>query len=77
MTGTSPRPDCTCHGEPMYWIKDPRYKADGFWRCAVHQRTKMRRLYASLDEFAYNRRLLQLRRTKALARRRKREAARG
>ena len=26
---------CVCHGEPMYWNRDTRKKADGYWRCRV------------------------------------------
>ena len=36
---------CACHGEPMYWTRDKRYRAGGFWRCAVKERARARNLY--------------------------------
>jgi hypothetical protein len=33
----------------MYWAKDSRKKAGGFWRCAVRERERQRRLYANDD----------------------------
>lgn len=72
-TGT---PDCKCHGEPMYWCKAPNQqrKAGGFWQCGVRQRAQVKRHYDALDGVARNLLLLKHRRTKALARRRLREA---
>lgn len=30
--------NCRCHGEPMRWVKDRRYRAGGWWRCVVTER---------------------------------------
>jgi hypothetical protein len=30
--------DCACHGLPAYWTASGRYRAGGFWRCAVRKR---------------------------------------
>lgn len=59
---------CACHGEPAYWNTDPRYRLGGYWRCAVTWRERNAAQYAALDYIAYQRRLLRIRRTKALAR---------
>ena len=32
---------CDCHGTPMYWGKDRRYKRGGFWRCSVKHRRRV------------------------------------
>lgn len=29
---------CECHGEEMYWEKDNRKRAGGFWRCSMKWR---------------------------------------
>jgi hypothetical protein len=31
---------CDCHGLPALWNRDVRYRAGGFWRCAVQKREK-------------------------------------
>jgi hypothetical protein len=36
---------CGCHDAPAYWTTDPRYKAGGFWRCAVRKRGYQRDRY--------------------------------
>ena len=63
-----------CHGEPKRFVRDPRYTGGGYWRCRVEINDWERKRYHALDGVAYNRLLLQHRRTKALARRRMREA---
>jgi len=40
------RPDCECHGAPMYWQADSRRTA-GYWRCATKQREACRRWHAT------------------------------
>jgi hypothetical protein len=63
--------NCACHDEPAYWNKDKRYKAGGFWYCAVKQREKVLCRYENLTGLEYahhrlrNRRVLALRRMKA------------
>jgi hypothetical protein len=70
-TGEAP-PVCKCHDEPQLWAVSPRYRAGGFWRCAVKQRQYQReygqRAYAEMSNFTYNRLLLRQRRWKALRR---------
>lgn len=39
----SDRPNCKCHGEPMFWSKDKRTKRGGYWRCLVLKREQARR----------------------------------
>lgn len=39
-------PDCGCHGLPMRWCKDTRYRAGGFWKCAEKGRAYVRARYA-------------------------------
>ena len=75
MPGISQAPECACHGESMYWNANTRYLAGGYWRCRAKHREGERRRYAAKSGLDYNRLLLQHRRTKALARRRKRETA--
>lgn len=29
------RPDCECHGVPMYWAASARHRHGGYWRCKV------------------------------------------
>lgn len=72
-TGDSPE-RCTCHDEPMFWQRDSRYHAGGFYRCRVRVLAAQRERYHNLSGVAYNRLLLDHRRTKSLARRRNREA---
>ena len=36
---------CACHGERMYWMTDARYRAGGFWRCAVKKRSHAQERY--------------------------------
>jgi hypothetical protein len=67
MPGIS-KPDCECHGEPMYWNTDARYTAGGYWRCPVRAKAKERDRYANMSGVAYNRMLLRHRRNKALKR---------
>ncbi len=31
---STPIPLCECHGEQMYWSKDPRRRHGGYWRCS-------------------------------------------
>lgn len=38
-------PLCGCHGEPMRFAKDRRYRNGGFWRCAVKHRAAQRAFY--------------------------------
>jgi hypothetical protein len=38
MKTVDPPPLCTCHGEPMKWGKDARYRAGGQWKCRVKNR---------------------------------------
>lgn len=38
-------PMCKCHGESMYFNKDPRYAAGGFWRCRVKNSERNRKWY--------------------------------
>ena len=81
------RPSCKCHDEPMYrsGIRNGVQK----WRCAVKtnaharrrhaenpepQRARFRRWYDSMPGVQYNAWLLRVRRSKALQRRREREA---
>lgn len=26
-------PNCNCHDLPKRWVKDSRYRGNGFWRC--------------------------------------------
>lgn len=70
------RPTCTCHDEPMYWNKDGRLPAGGRWYCAAKHRAHQRERYERMSGPKYSRRLLQIRRQKALMRRRKRHEAR-
>lgn len=28
-------PTCDCHGAPMYWLRDSRYRAGGYFFCSV------------------------------------------
>ena len=66
--------NCVCHDEPMYWIKDPRYRAGGFWACAVKRRATMRSYYHERQAFVVRgRKRLNARRSKALKRRRERQ----
>lgn len=37
---------CACHGEPMLWNRDTRYRLNGFWRCAVKNRERSATNYA-------------------------------
>lgn len=76
-TGTSAPPDCKCHGVPMSWHKDERYRADGYWECVPKHRARSKRRYDSLEHRAYLYNLLRNRRDQAKRRRRMREAARG
>ena len=89
---TEARPGCPCHGEPMYWNKDLRLPAGGYWRCAVVQRDRVRARYhrdparklATARSYYYERmptrvrvkRDLRERRRKALIRRRNRQLRR-
>lgn len=59
---------CECHGEPMCWARDHRYRAGGFWRCRVRHAATQRGVYANLDGIRYSRMLLKHRRQKGLAR---------
>ena len=61
-------PPCSCHGEPMYWTKDARYRAGGFWRCAATHRERKRVRYENLASLDYNLLLLKHRRYKGLVR---------
>lgn len=76
-TGTSAPPDCDCHGQEMGWHKDARHGRNGWWECRVKYRERFRRRYAAMDSIGYNALLLANRRSKALTRRKKREATRG
>ena len=76
--GPGTPPNCRCHDEPQLWAVSKRYRAGGFWRCAVKQRAYQRaygqRAYDSMSGFNYNRLLLRQRRWKALRRRARRAA---
>lgn len=72
-TGT---PDCSCHGEPMYWNRHSR-PSGGWWSCAVQQRDRVKARYEAMDGVSYNRLLLQHRRAKAVRRQRNREVLSG
>ena len=61
----------------MRWCTDGRYKGGGYWRCRVKHRQAAQAQYERMTGFEYNRRLLQLRRWKALDRRRKRKESLG
>jgi len=65
---------CACHGEPMYWCRDKRYEARGFWRCAIRICEQHRQMYDRLDGLSYARMLLRHRRDKGLARMRVRHS---
>lgn len=39
--------DCVCHGSPMLWSRDTRYRAGGFWHCGVKARERFARWYAN------------------------------
>jgi len=41
------KPNCKCHDEPMYWNRDTRKRAGGFWRCAVKSRENSRKRHAA------------------------------
>jgi hypothetical protein len=45
------RPCCGCHSESMFWAKDSRSPAGGYWRCAVTTRERRRERYASDPAF--------------------------
>ena len=59
---------CECHGVPLLWAQDRRYRLGGFWRCRIRHAERQRGYYEALDGLRYSRKLLQNRRTKALAR---------
>ena len=59
---------CDCHGQPMLWATDLRYRAGGYWRCRARDRAAERARYAKLEGVRYQRLLLRHRRDKALAR---------
>lgn len=40
-------PLCDCHGEPMLWSRDSRYRAGGFWACRAKNRDACGRRYAN------------------------------
>ena len=65
-------PACECHGELMYWQKDSRYRAGGFWGCAVKQRDRVADRYHR-DFFHRVNKQLRHRRYQALRRRRERQ----
>ena len=52
----------------MRWLKDPRYRAGGYWRCTVRENAQRRQRYSTLDGPRYNALLLRHRRDKALVR---------
>jgi hypothetical protein len=70
------KPLCGCHGEPMRFNKDPRYRIGGWWKCRVKENESDKKRYEELSGLAYSRRLLLNRRAVALYRRRKRTANR-
>lgn len=41
------RPNCPCHGKPMYWNNDGRKRAGGQWGCVVRKRERACRHYAA------------------------------
>lgn len=47
MTG---RPDCSCHGEAMYWQKDKRLRAGGRWICGAVRRAQSAARYAVVSD---------------------------
>ena len=69
-------PPCKCHDEPQYWNKDGRYRAGGFWKCAVRNRARAADSYERMPGLQYQARLLYLRRLKALKRKAKRNLTR-
>ena len=65
---------CDCHGEAMRFCRDDRYKDGGFWVCRPRERARYRKYYAGINGVTYNRKLLKQRRSKALARQRRRNS---
>lgn len=61
------KPDCDCHGEPMWWHNDPRVKLGGYWRCSARERERSRRRYWA-DPIAGARRMEERDRTRRIAR---------
>ena len=53
-------PSCDCHGVPMLWNKDPRYRAGGYWKCRIHKAESQRRAYAENPEVRLNQQLRNL-----------------
>ena len=74
-TAGNPTPECECHGVEMLWNRAPHYNNGGFWKCRVKHREKARAAYEQMSSLEYNRILLRHRRSKALERRREREAS--
>ena len=65
-------PLCSCHQEAMYRNGiDP--SGSQKWRCAVRDCERDQAKYDNLSGYAYNLKLLRMRRAKALLRKRKRE----
>jgi hypothetical protein len=59
----------------MAWLVDDRYIAGGYWRCRVQVAAAARKRYAERPNgIWYNRKLLLIRRQKAMVRRHRREA---
>ena len=61
------KPLCRCHGEPM--VKNGQNRGRQTFVCAIRKSAANRRFYEAEPGIAYNRRLLRMRRTKALLRR--------
>lgn len=44
---------CSCHGSPMYWNIDKRYRAGGQWQCREKRRERNRRRIRVYDTTIY------------------------
>ena len=44
------KPSCECHGQAMYWQRDVRLKAGGWWECGEKRRQISRARYAKDPE---------------------------
>lgn len=64
-----------CCGEPMLRHKPLKVTRSPWWECRVENRARCQRRYERLSGPEYNRLLLEHRRTKGLARQRKRKVA--
>ena len=44
------KPECECHGMPMWWMKDGQCVAGGYWGCSVEMRARTSRWRAKTRE---------------------------